>query len=46
MKRYVIWDSDAVDEEFVKAVREDMESEYPNQTDDWWWEFDRGYMYV
>ena len=39
MKRYVIWDSDAVDEEFVKNEREEMESVYPDQSDDWWWEF-------
>lgn len=39
MKRYVIWNSDAVDEEFVKAERAEMESVYPNQTDDWWWRF-------
>nr|WP_297934566.1 hypothetical protein [uncultured Lachnoclostridium sp.] len=39
MKRYMIWDSDAVDEEFVKNEREEMESVYPNQSDDWWWGF-------
>lgn len=39
MKRYVIWNSDAVDEEFVKSERAEMESVYPNQTDDWWWRF-------
>lgn len=36
MKRYVIWDSDAVDEEFVRCERAEMEFEYPDQTDDWW----------
>lgn len=39
MKRYVIWDSDAVDEEFVRCERAEMEFEYPDQTDDWWQEF-------
>ena len=39
MKRYVIWDSDAVDEEFVRFERAEKEFEYPDQTDDWWWEF-------
>lgn len=39
MKRYVIWNSDAVDEEFVRFERAEMEFEYPDQTDDWWWEF-------
>ena len=39
MKKYVIWNSDAVDEEFVKSERAELEFEYPDQTDDWWWEF-------
>ena len=39
MKRYMIWDSGAVDEEFVKDIRKEMESEYPNETDKWWWDF-------
>lgn len=39
MKKYVIWNSDAVDEEFVAAEREEMESVYPDQNDDWWWDF-------
>lgn len=39
MKKYVIWNSDAVDEEFVKDERAEMESVYPDQTDDWWWRY-------
>ena len=38
MKKYVIWNSDAVDEEFVKSERAELEFEYPDQTDDMWWE--------
>lgn len=38
MKKYVIWDSDAVDEQYVKDYRLEMEEEYPDQNDDWWWD--------